>query len=132
MIDHVSFSVKDYKASLAFYDATLKHLGYERLMTFGLPEVTTAGYGKDQNPSFWISPLGKDDEEVGKAKGLHISFKAPSVEAVQKWYEECLTRGGLDNGAPGLRPEYHPAYYGAFIVDPNGWRIEACLQHPKG
>jgi catechol 2,3-dioxygenase-like lactoylglutathione lyase family enzyme len=129
MIDHTSISVKDYEQSLAFYDKTLAALGYERVMTINKPNVQTAGYGANKKPSFWISPMGRKDEEIGKARGMHIAFKANSVEDIQKWYDLCLQYGGADNGKPGPRPEYHPGYYGAFIIDPNGWRIEACLHH---
>ena len=132
MIDHFSISVNNYDQSLKFYDETLKILGYERLMTIDIPEhhVKVTGYGKDQKPSFWISPMGKEEEEVGRAKGVHFAFLAPNAEAVQAWYKKCLELGGKDNGKPGVRPEYHPGYYGAFVVDPNGWRIEACFhQH---
>lgn len=133
MLDHISFSVNDYQESLSFYDETLKILGYDRLMNFDLGEQKVVGYGEGHKPSFWIGVgnPGQESESVGKAKGLHVAFKASSVEAIQTWYKKCLELGGTDNGAPGPRPEYHPGYYGAFIVDPNGWRIEACLHHYK-
>lgn len=127
MLDHFSFSVKDYDKSLKFYDETLKILGYERVMSFDLPEGKVAGYGKDQKPYFWISSRGHPDEEIGCARGVHCAFQAPNVMAIHDWYLKALELGGQDNGAPGVRPEYHPGYYGAFVVDPNGWRIEACF-----
>lgn len=127
MIDHTSFAVHNYAQSLTFYDATLDCLGYERIFTIDMEHVQTAGYGTNGKPSFWISPMGKENEEIGKARGVHVAFLAHSVEEVQDWYAKCLELGGTDNGKPGPRPEYHPGYYGAFIVDPNGWRIEACL-----
>lgn len=136
MIDHVSFAVKNFEESLNFYDQTLKILGYERLMHFD--EVTeVAGYGKDGKPYFWIGAkkvLSEEEklEQIGKAAGFHVAFVAPDVASVHKWYEKCLELGGKDNGKPGPRPEYHPGYYGAFIVDPNGWRIEACFQNYQG
>jgi catechol 2,3-dioxygenase-like lactoylglutathione lyase family enzyme len=129
MIDHVSISVQDYEASLKFYDETLKLLGYDRILT--MEQVKVAGYGKDGRPNFWISPMGNDDEAIGKARGVHFAFIAPSIEAVNQWYKKCLELGGVDNGAPGSRAEYHPQYYGAFIIDPNGWRIEACMHDYK-
>ena len=132
MIDHISFSVKDYQKSREFYDQTLEILGYARLFTFDLPTGSYAAYGRDPKPSLWIGSAGKKDEEVGQAQGLHIAFLAPSLQAVHDWYDKCLELGGEDNGAPGPRPEYHPGYYGAFIVDPNGWRIEACLHDYDG
>ncbi|MEI8295169.1 MAG: VOC family protein [Alphaproteobacteria bacterium] len=129
MIDHTSFDVKDYQQSLDFYDKTLSLLGYERLMTFEIPEANFAGYGSKERarPSFWISSGGNEAEAVGNARGLHVSFVAPTVEAIQQWYQTCLDNGGTCNGQPGPRPMYHPGYYGAFVLDPNGWRIEACL-----
>jgi hypothetical protein len=100
-------------------------------MTINKPEGQTAGYGYGHKPSFWISPMGRDNEEIGKARGMHIAFLATSVDALNKWYELCLQYGGKCNGKPGPRPEYHPGYYGAFVIDPNGWRIEACLHDFK-
>lgn len=129
MLDHCSISVKDYTLSLKFYDETLAVLGYERSHTIDIPEhnVKVAGYGTGIRPFFWISPMGQHEEEIGKARGLHIAFVAPNVQAVDNWHALCLKLGGKDNGQPGTRPEYHPGYYGAFIIDPNGWRIEACF-----
>lgn len=135
MIDHISFAVNSFEESLYFYDKTLAILGYERLMTFDDNKHQVAGYGKEGKPSFWIG-LDKQDirgyEAIGKARGFHVGFVAPTLETVHQWYAKCLELGGLDNGAPGPRPKYHPGYYGAFIIDPNGWRIEACIQNYQG
>ena len=127
ILDHTSISVRDYTKSLEFYDQTLAELGYKRNMTIDIPEknIQTAGYGIGEKPSFWISPMGQQEENIGTARGVHFAFLAPSKEAVDAWYEKGLALGGTDNGAPGPRPYYHPGYYGAFIIDPNGWRIEA-------
>lgn len=130
MIDHVSISISNWEKTLRFYDQTLNELGYKRLMTF--EDTNAAGYGTDNKPAFWISTQGKESETIGNARGVHIAFLAPNVEAVQRWYEKCLELGGTDNGKPGPRPEYHPGYYGAFIIDPDGWRIEACFHGYKG
>jgi len=136
MIDHTSFSVNNYDESIKFYDETLKILGCTRIMNFDMPNYQVSGYGKDNKPSFWIAYERKIAEEnkhetIGQARGFHVAFLAPSVEAVNGWYEKCLELGGKDNGKPGPRSYYHPGYYGAFIVDPNGWRIEACLHNYK-
>ena len=133
-LDHASFGVesKDYEKNLQFYDETFKILGIERVMTIDMEQVKTAAYGKYKKPSFWISSTGKTEEKVGNARDMHFAFVAPSVEAVQAWHKKCLELGGKDNGAPGPRPQYHPGYYGAFIIDPNGWRIEECLHHYRG
>ena len=71
-------------------------------------------------------------EAIGKARGFHVAFKAPRILSIKKQYQKCLELGGKDNGAPGPRPEYHPGYYSAFIIDPNGWRLEAVLHDYKG
>ncbi len=134
MLDHVSLSVKDYEKSRTFYDETLSVIGYKRVMTIDLPHkhVLTAGYGKNGKPSFWISPMGKADEEIGRARGFHVAFLAPDAESVNRWYKKCLELGATSNGAPGPRPQYHEGYYGAFVIDPNGWRIEAVFHGYKG
>jgi catechol 2,3-dioxygenase-like lactoylglutathione lyase family enzyme len=123
IIDHTSISVKDLEQSKKFYDHTLAALGYECLMVHG-PVV---GYGVNDKPSFWISTKGNPEEVIGNARGVHIAFRAHSVEAVKEWYKRCLEYGGTDHGEPGPRSKYHSGYYGAFIIDPNGWRIEACF-----
>lgn len=130
MIDHTSFAVKNFEKSLMFYDKSLATLGYDRLINIDIPEVKAAGYGIQHKPrpSFWLSDRGNNPaEEIGNALGVHLAFEAPSVEAVNQWYKICLELGGKDNGAPGPRAHYHSGYYGAFIIDPNGWRIEACF-----
>lgn len=115
MIDHVSFHVKDYAASKAFYLAALAPLGYELMMEFG--EV--GGFGVKPKPDFWIAPT------KGEIAPAHIAFSAKSREEVAAFYEAALAAGGKDNGPPGLRPNYHPGYYGAFVLDPNGHNVEA-------
>ena len=122
MLHHVSLSVTDYARSVDFYDRSLLKLGIERVMAF---DNAVAGYGSNGIPFFWISSQGNPDEQIANARGLHIAFTAPSEDSVKAWYEECLAAGGSDNGEPGLRPEYDPAYFGAYILDPDGWRIEA-------
>ena len=133
MIDHISVPVKSFEKSREFYDKTLAILGYERVLNVEDTSYQWAGYGIDGMPSFEIC-FRKDItyEDIGKIAGLHVAFRAPTVEAVHQWYEKSLELGGIDNGAPGPRPQYHPGYYGAFIIDPNGWRIEACYQKYQG
>jgi catechol 2,3-dioxygenase-like lactoylglutathione lyase family enzyme len=125
MIDHASISVSDYEKSMAFYDKSLALIGYTRVMAIDQEKAKCAGYGQGNKPHFWISPQGKTDEHLGQARGVHFAFLAPTQSAVDAWHQQCLALGGTDNGKPGLRP-YHPGYYGAFIIDPDGWRIEAC------
>lgn len=131
MLDHVSFCVNHFQDSLHFYDETLALLNVERLMTFDTDGLQIAGYGVGHKPSFWIAGSSGADvtENIGKARGLHVAFQASTPAAIAAWHKKCLELGGTDNGLPGPRPEYHPGYYSAFIIDPNGWRIEAVLHH---
>lgn len=131
MLDHISFSVKDFEQSVKFYDETLKILGFERLMTFETDDHRVVGYGVNGRPSLWIGVETNPNlkEDVGRTRGFHVAFQAPNIKAIHTWHQKCLDLGGMDNGLPGIRPEYHPGYYGAFIIDPNGYRIEAALHH---
>ena len=119
MLDHVSIGVKDIEASKRFYDATLKPLGYVSKYAKG----TDAGYGKDAI-QLW---LGQTDKPVKEdmASGLHFCFVAPTRKSVDAFHAAGLKAGGRDNGKPGLRPNYGPTYYAAFVIDPDGYRIEA-------
>ncbi len=123
MIDHVGFSVSDIARSRAFYDAALKPLGLSMLME-ATPGQTTSGgtalgYGKDGIPFFWIG----DKERVGE--GTHVAFTVDRRSEVDAFHAAALAAGAADNGAPGLRPNYGPNYYAAFVHDPDGANIEA-------
>jgi catechol 2,3-dioxygenase-like lactoylglutathione lyase family enzyme len=119
MINHVSIGVPDLAASRRFYDSALAPLGYKCLH----PAEGSAGYGAAE-AGFW---LGVTDHPVpaDERSGLHVCFDAPSRAAVDAFYEAALATGGRDNGSPGLRPDYGPDYYAAFVIDPDGYRIEA-------
>jgi catechol 2,3-dioxygenase-like lactoylglutathione lyase family enzyme len=119
MLDHVSIGVKDIEASKRFYDAALKPLGYVAKYAKG----NDAGYGKD-SIQLW---LGQADRPVKEdmSSGLHFCFVAPTRKSVDDFYAAGLKSGGRDNGKPGLRPNYGPTYYAAFVIDPDGYRIEA-------
>lgn len=127
MLDHIGFPVSDFARSVAFYDAVLAPLGARRIM-----EVTAemtggaahAGYGV-QKPDFWI---GTGDALKGR---LHVAFSAESRAAVDAFYAAAMAAGATDNGPPGLRPHYHPNYYGAFVLDPDGHNIEAVCHKPE-
>jgi catechol 2,3-dioxygenase-like lactoylglutathione lyase family enzyme len=85
---------------------------------------TACGYGRGQNPFFWFG----DNEKVGA--GFHVAFTADSRQLVDAFYQAALAAGGTDNGEPGLRPHYHPNYYGAFVLDPDGHNVEAVCHRP--
>ena len=119
MIDHVSIGVRDIARTKVFYDAALKPLGYVCLSS----GETSLGYGADA-VSFWISasasPVAPD-----QASGLHFCFTAPTRKSVAAFHKAALAAGGTDNGRPGLRADYGDDYYAAFVVDPDGYRLEA-------
>ena len=125
MIDHLSLGVADIARARFFYDAVLKPLGFKREHDM----VDASGYGvpgaKSQALPFWITL----DPAVPPWSG-HLCFTAKSSAEVDAFYQAALANGATDNGAPGLRPEYHATYYAAFVVDPDGHRIEAVCHNP--
>lgn len=125
-IDHVGFQVGDFAGALAFYTAALKPLGWAKVMEFKEGGYQGAGLGPDGKPMFWISAGGKT------APHVHLAFAAPSRAAVDAFYEAAMKAGGKDNGAPGVRKEYHPNYYAAFVLDPEGHNVEAVIHAPEG
>jgi catechol 2,3-dioxygenase-like lactoylglutathione lyase family enzyme len=120
MIDHSGVSVSDVAKSKAFYRSALAPLGYTLLMEW---EVF-AGFGVAPKPDFWIGQ-GKPN-----VPPIHIAFRAESRAQVDAFYRAAMAAGGTDNGAPGPRPQYHPHYYGAFVLDPDGHNIEAVCHTP--
>jgi len=112
MLHHSSFAVSDIARSAAFYDAVLPTLGYICVWA----NETAVGYG-----SRGVTIPGD---------GFHVAFSAPSQEAVDRFYKTALEHGGIDNGGSGFHPEYGAKYFAAFVIDPDGYRIEAVLDHP--
>jgi catechol 2,3-dioxygenase-like lactoylglutathione lyase family enzyme len=119
MIAHISIGVSDVTAARAFYDAALAPLGYRCLY----PGDDSAGYGAD-DAAFWLLQTTQPVPANPKS-GLHICFVAPSRAAVDAFHAAALAGGGKDNGKPGVRPDYDANYYAAFVVDPDGYRLEA-------
>lgn len=119
MIDHISIGISDIARTKRFYDATLQPLGYSCLSE----GADSLGYGSDA-VAFWILAVQRPVPSDAKS-GLHICFAAPTRESVRAFYDAALASGGRDNGAPGLRADYGPNYYAAFVVDPDGYRVEA-------
>ena len=119
MIDHVSVAVSDVARSAAFYDAILRPLGHGRLVE----QADTVGFGK-RYPEFWINLRSSFDPDA-EYSGAHVCLRAPDEAAVKAFYEAAMAHGGQDDGAPGLRSIYAPNYYAAFVIDPDGNRIEA-------
>jgi catechol 2,3-dioxygenase-like lactoylglutathione lyase family enzyme len=123
MIDHVSIGVRDIATAKRFYDAALKPLGCACLSE----GEGSLGYG-DGAVALWISAVEHPVPPDPKS-GLHFCFTAPTSKSVDAFHAAALAAGGRDNGKPGLRPDYGPGYYAAFVIDPDGYRIEAhCRQ----
>jgi catechol 2,3-dioxygenase-like lactoylglutathione lyase family enzyme len=126
MIDHVGFPVSDYERAKAFYLKALAPLGYTLVMEVDQTDnpAKAAGFGIGGKPDFWIGGEG------GLNRVLHVAILAEDRAAVDAFYRAALAVGGTDNGAPGLRAHYHPNYYGAFVLDPDGHNIEAVCHAP--
>jgi catechol 2,3-dioxygenase-like lactoylglutathione lyase family enzyme len=121
-IDHMGLDVTDYGRSKAFYEKALAPLGMKVLME---PAPVICGFG-GEFPFFWI---GKRDE--GPSTGVHVAFTARDREMVDAFHAAALEAGGTDNGGPGVREIYHPNYYGAFVLDPDGNNVEAVCHKPE-
>jgi len=126
MLDHVAYPVADYARSKAFYVQALAPLGYGLVKEVGQGgDWPGGGFGPQGRPHFWIAtgtPINQP---------LHFAFMAQNRAAVDAFYGAALKAGGKDNGAPGLRPNYHANYYGAFVLDPDGYNIEAVCHLPE-
>ena len=136
MLDHTSLPVRDLERARAFYDQALAPLGYTRVQDLELPHYAAAAYGYElegrPKPVLWIG-IGLDGPPppLAPMDGFHLAFAAPNRAAVDAFHAAALAAGGRDNGGPGLRPHYHEHYYGAFIIDPDGYHIEACCHRPE-
>ncbi|GAC1329386.1 MAG: VOC family protein [Beijerinckiaceae bacterium] len=119
MIDHVSIAVADLVGSVAFYAAVLEPLGYRKLVE----RPTAVGFGK-KYPEFWLNAR-PGSAPAPEGTGAHVCLRAASVEAVRAFHARALANGGRDDGAPGPRRGEMTAYFGAFIRDPDGNKIEA-------
>lgn len=128
MLDHIGFQVSDFAASRSFYDRAFAPLGIALVMSVG-PEETGgpshAGYGAGGKPFFWIGDAGRPQP------GLHVALAVPDRATVDAFHAAALAAGGRDNGPPGIRAHYHPNYYGAFVLDPDGHNIEAVCHTPQ-
>ena len=128
MIDHTGVTVSNFEKSKTFYRAALAPIGYALLME--IPAAVTkstdvAGFGEAPKPDFWISAGNPNKPPI------HVAFAVATRAMVDAFYKAALAAGGTDNGAPGIRAHYHPDYYGAFVLDPDGHNIEAvCHKAP--
>lgn len=136
MLDHISLRVADYDRSKQFYVAALAPLG----LTLAMESASGAGFRRDVIPEFWIKQ--GDPRSAGATTPLpdpagcggpfvHVAFASADRATVDAFHRAALAAGARDNGAPGLRPQYHANYYGAFVLDPDGYNIEAVCHRPE-
>lgn len=121
MLDHIGIRVSDYERSKRFFEAALRPLGYKLIFEHA---ISGAGFGRSAKPAFWI-------KAGPPSPSLHIAFASDERAGVDGFYEAAIAASGRDNGGPGLRPEYHASYYGAFVLDPDGHNIEAVCHGAK-
>ena len=119
MLDHIAIHTNQFDALTRFYDAVLTPLGYAKLASY----EDVAGFGHDK-PELWIGAT------QAKPTPIHIALAAPGNAAVDTFYAAALAAGAKDHGPPGLRPDYSPGYYAAFVLDPDGNNLEAVYHQP--
>jgi catechol 2,3-dioxygenase-like lactoylglutathione lyase family enzyme len=121
VLDHVGLPVSDLGRSKRFYAEALSSLGYELIMEH---HISGAGFGRSGKPDFWI-------RQGAPGSAVHVAFAAADRATVDAFHEAAVVAGGRNNGGAGIRPEYHPTYYGAFVLDPDGNNIEAVCHGPE-
>ena len=124
MLDHLGLEVADFERSRTFYERALEPLGMSVLME---PAAGVAGFGEqhDQKPYFWIATRSGEPQT-----GVHVAFGVDTRDLVDAFHAAALEAGATDNGGPGVRAIYHPDYYGAYVLDPDGNNVEACCHYP--
>ncbi len=121
-IDHLTLSVSDIGRAKSFYTAALAPIDLHPIADVTAEmtgSVAYSGFGRSRKGTLWLAEKGQQTPPT------HIAFRAPTREAVRQFHRAALAAGGADNGVPGIREEYHPEYYGAFVLDPEGHNIEA-------
>ncbi|HEY8006985.1 MAG TPA: VOC family protein [Methylocella sp.] len=125
MLHHLSIGVTDLDRSARFYDAILSALRYHRVWTDG----TAVGYGIENRDDKFAIKLRS--APISVPDGFHVAFAAPDRSAVGAFHQAALTQGGSDDGEPGFRPQYGPDYHAAYVIDPDGWHVEAVIIGPS-
>lgn len=121
MLSHLSLGIANMPRSKAFYDAVMGVLGYARVFT----GVKALGYGLEDTGNDKLLLILQSEPVAPPGAGFHLAFVAPGRDAVDRFHSAALANGGVDQGAPGLRPQYGPDYYAAFVLDPDGHKLEA-------
>lgn len=128
ILDHVGLTVSDMAVSKTFYTAALAPLGVTLLRDYGM----AVGFGKGGKPELWLHQgvaSYQTAEQLAQITPVHVCLSAANTAEVDAFYAAALAAGGRDFGAPGLRPQYHPGYYGAFVLDPDGHNVEAAIHN---
>jgi len=128
MLDHVSLGVTDLERSRRFYDAVLRPLGIVRIVDF---QQRGSDYGAMAGSLGVEFTITAETGNSMPSRGMHLCFRAPDRAAVQAFHRAALHSGGRSDGEPGLRPQYHPDYFAAFVLDPDGHRVEAVCHAPQ-
>ncbi len=128
ILDHVGLSVRDIERSKTFYTKALAPLGFGLVKDYG----KACGFGPPGKPELWLAEgptTYQRAEHLRDITPIHVALRAKDRAEVDAFYAAALAAGGKDHGAPGIRAEYHPHYYGAFIIDPDGHNIEAVIHN---
>ena len=132
VIDHVEIRVSDLPASRRMYEPALSELGFVVLSEGEFEGDAYVLFGRGESDDFGLHTVGRAPGRDRVTTGAHIAFIAPDADAVAGWYDAALRHGGIDNGPPGIRPEYSGHYYAAFVLDPDGNNVEAVFHGPTG
>lgn len=130
IIDHVGVSVKDAARTKEFYQKALAPLGITLILEYG-PHL---GFGRDGKPELWFAGAVTSyqrPDQLATITPVHLCLAAKNRAEVDAFYQAALAAGAKDNGPPGIRAMYHPSYYGAFVIDPDGHNLEACVHRPE-
>jgi catechol 2,3-dioxygenase-like lactoylglutathione lyase family enzyme len=130
VIDHVGIRVSDLAASRAMYEAALPELGFAVLGEGVFEDDAYVLFGLGEDDDFALHAVGTVPGRDRVTTGVHIAFKAPDADSVDRWHAAAIQNGGTNNGAPGVRPEYTGHYYAAFALDPDGNNVEAVFHSP--
>ncbi len=125
VIDHVGLRASDLAASRRMYDAALAELGYTVLNEGEFEGDAFVLFGRDGQDDFALHSVGREPGRDRPTSGAHVAFRAPDADSVRRWHAAAVREGGIDNGAPGVRPEYSGTYHAAFVIDPDGNNVEA-------
>jgi len=124
MIDHTGINASDFEKSKTFYSKSLSAIGYSVLVELA-GQTDIAGFGEPPKPDFWVI------KGIPNSPPVHVAFRAEKRAQVDAFFKAAIAAGGRDNGQPGFRPHYHPNYYGAFVLDPDGHNIEVVCHAPE-